>query len=299
MKVIFSRKGLDSSFGEYPSPILPDGILLPWPIPVTQQQKEEDERGIPYRDMRFGGQLISEIINQLNPRFDYQYAHLDPDVDETRFGPRPEGWLPIFGQTGRPQFHLEKQEVDKDGGEGNLFLFYGWFRHTRYDNGRLCYVQPKDGGRDLHVIFGWLQIGCSYDVNNDRLPPWVGYHPHVVNRELYQRIYHHNKIYVASEQLNLSGKNLHLHGGGIFPQFKKILQLTDTEDEENRRSYWRLPRWFYHDNPERRISCHQSDKPWLTHDDYVILKTAKRGQEFVFNTENYREAISWVRSLFE
>ena len=35
MRIILSRKGLDSATGGIPSPILPDGQLLPLPIPVA------------------------------------------------------------------------------------------------------------------------------------------------------------------------------------------------------------------------------------------------------------------------
>ena len=292
MKVILSRKGFDSSFGRYPSPIMPDGSLLSLPIPVTQ----EGEQGIPYGNLIFDGQPISEIIDQLSDhQFNYQNAHLDPDLDETRFIPRPNGWLPIFGQTGRSQSHLEKQRV----AEGDLFLFYGWFR--RVDNA-MHYARPR---KDLHVIFGWLQIGCSYNVNEqfEDLPPWVNYHPHVINRDLYHHLYHHNKIYIPSEQLSLPGKNLHLPGGGTCPRFKDILQLTDPDEQSNRRSYWRLPQWFYpFGNPPRTpLSYHPDLRRWELHNDHVILKTKSPGQEFVFNTDEYPEAmaISWVRSLFE
>ena len=34
MKVILSRKGFDSSYGGYPSPILPDGRMVSLPIPL-------------------------------------------------------------------------------------------------------------------------------------------------------------------------------------------------------------------------------------------------------------------------
>ena len=33
MKVIFSRKGFDSSYGGFPSIILPDGQMISFPIP--------------------------------------------------------------------------------------------------------------------------------------------------------------------------------------------------------------------------------------------------------------------------
>ena len=277
---------------------MPDGRLLSLPIPVTQEQ-EEGEEGIPYREMRFGGQPISDIIDQLTDgQFDMtQQAHLDPDLDEGRFPPRKRGWTQTFGQTGRPQTHLEKQRV----GRGDLFLFFGWFRRTICDADRLCYVRPKDGGKDLHVIFGWLQIGDRYNVNEqfEKLPPWLDYHPHVENRALYQRLYDHNKIYIAREDLELPGRNLHLRGGGTFLQFKNVLQLT--APEETRRSYWRLPKWFYHENQKVRLSYHHNNKKkrWQSQNNHVILQSASPGQEFVLNTEYYPDAVTWVRSLFE
>jgi len=35
MKVILSRKGFDSGYGGFPSPVLPDGTMLSLPIPVS------------------------------------------------------------------------------------------------------------------------------------------------------------------------------------------------------------------------------------------------------------------------
>jgi len=38
MKIILSRKGFDSSYGGYPSPILPDKTLLSLPIPYLRNK---------------------------------------------------------------------------------------------------------------------------------------------------------------------------------------------------------------------------------------------------------------------
>ena len=43
MKVVLSRKGMDSRAGGIPSPILPDGTLLSLPIP-------NEKSGVPYND---------------------------------------------------------------------------------------------------------------------------------------------------------------------------------------------------------------------------------------------------------
>ena len=39
MKVILSRKGMDSESGRVASPILPDGTLLSLPIPIEKARK--------------------------------------------------------------------------------------------------------------------------------------------------------------------------------------------------------------------------------------------------------------------
>jgi Nucleotide modification associated domain 3 len=47
VKIIFSRKGFDSGWGGWPSPILPDLRMVSLPIP--------DKGGIPYADLRLDG----------------------------------------------------------------------------------------------------------------------------------------------------------------------------------------------------------------------------------------------------
>ena len=48
----------------------------------------------------------------------------------------------IFGQAGSSQTELKNNNV----GPGDLFLFFGWFKNFSIK------------GRDLHHLFGWLQI---------------------------------------------------------------------------------------------------------------------------------------------
>ena len=48
MKVILSRKGMDSESGRMASPILPDGTLLSLPIPDRKSNKT-------YEDIQFRG----------------------------------------------------------------------------------------------------------------------------------------------------------------------------------------------------------------------------------------------------
>lgn len=287
MKIILSRKGLDSGFkGAKPSPILPCGRLLSLPIPVTPKQMEEkDEDGIPYADLRFNGKSIRKIIDPLHKyKFNYSKAHLDPDIDRDRLENRGQDWRPTFGQQRRAQAHL------KDVKKGDLFLFFGRFRRTRYKNGKLEYLPPKKDGKDMHVIFGWLQVGKTLGVNGDEIPDWLHYHPHIVNRDRYDN----NTIYIASDHLTLDG--LSVRGAGTFPCFKPSLQLTVPGGPM---SHWRLPKWFYPTRRKQPLSCHNNLERWEVDDDHAFLRSVPRGQEFIFDTKDYPEAIKWLNDLFE
>jgi len=52
-------------------------------------------------------------------------VHVDPDLDYSQLT-READWLPLFGQCGAAQTHLQNFAVDK----GDLFLFFGWFRQV-------------------------------------------------------------------------------------------------------------------------------------------------------------------------
>lgn len=289
MKIILSRKGFDSTAGGIASPIMPNGRLLSLPIPVMRN----GEDGIPYHELRFDGQPLDQIIHQLwnghHGPFQHANAHLDPDLDGELFAPRARGWRPSFGQRDRPQGHLHNQHV----GVGDLFLFFGWFKDAHPEGGQLRYVHPA---RDLHVVFGWLQIGRVLAVGQDEIPNWLHYHPHIVNANLYGD---NNTIYVARDELNLNGKDSAIAGAGIFPQFNDALRLT--APDEHRRSYWRLPRWFYPfgNRPRPPLTYHENPGRWILNGDHVILESAYPSQEFVFDTAEYPEAVGWVGSLFQ
>jgi len=98
----------------------------------------------------FDGQSLGKVVHDLTrgritPEMP---AHLDPDLNAQSI-PRLAGWKPLFGQAGAAERHLQNQGV----GEGDVFLFYGWFRRVEARSGVYHYVQ---GEPDLHVIYGWL-----------------------------------------------------------------------------------------------------------------------------------------------
>jgi len=264
--------------------------LLSLPIP-------RDDSTYTYNDLFSKRKSLGSIIRDLSKGrirtfSGYEVAHLDPDLDIERLT-RDQGWKPIFGQHGGAQKHLENYGVAQD----DLFLFFGWFKQTEYVNGALTYLW---GSPDIHVIFGWLQIGEVKPVNEEtvsKLPYWSKYHPHVARREVYDP---NNTIYIAKENLVLNGERLPLQGGGVFQRFHRMLQLTWPE-KNCPRSYWKLPHWFYpfHSNESRKPLSHYGEKyHWEPKGDHVLLRTV-RGQEFVLDTMDYPEAIGWIKDIIK
>jgi hypothetical protein len=141
MRIIFSRKGFDSSSGGKPSPMMPDGRMVSLPIPDKQSS-------IRYGDIRWQeydlGSLVSNLTGGRIPASDF--AHLDPDINRESLSRHSE-WLPIFGQTGAAQGHLRKNGVQA----GDIFLFFGLFRNVINTGGKLLW----DTRSPLrHVLWG-------------------------------------------------------------------------------------------------------------------------------------------------
>jgi hypothetical protein len=217
MKIILSRKGFDSEFGGYPSPIFPNGQMISLPIPAKGPWDS-----IKYSELSFGNKTLYEIMKELNSKIKINKkwkkltkntkCHLDPDIYRN-LRKRPKEWKPLFGQIRAAASHLEKQGVK----EGDIFLFFGWFRKTKYSNGKLIFDSESPG---KHVIFGYLQIGKIIKVREDTiLPKWMEYHPHTKPE---RRKTKNNTIYVARDSLSWNKK---LPGAGIF-HFGEDLVLT-------------------------------------------------------------------------
>lgn len=108
-------------------------------------------------EVRFQGQTLGTISRELSPTSNLRSGsgvHLDPDLNREAL-PRQQGWLPCFGQVGSAQSHLKNQKVR----EGDLFLFFGWFRKVIQVDGRYCYDPAAD---DIQALFGWLWGGAGF-----------------------------------------------------------------------------------------------------------------------------------------
>lgn len=262
MKVIFSRKGFDTKYGGTASPILPDGTLLSMPIP-------DQNAGHPsYGELKYGGQTYAEIQKQPKGKDESQKGcHLDPDI-RTEVISRNNGWKPAFGQHGAALVHLVNQGVK----EGDLFLFYGWYRRT-HQKDRILQYQRTDKGQ--HVLFGYLQIGEIIRKRAD-VPDWLISHPHVGFQS-----WEKNVIFVTTDSCSFMPG---MPGAGCL-DFHENQVLT--KSGQHLLTRWALPD-FFRTIP---ISCHQH--PW--HDDYFQANNI--GQEFVFNAND--EVINWLKAIIK
>ncbi|MDO8430796.1 MAG: hypothetical protein Q7S58_00150 [Candidatus Binatus sp.] len=278
MKLIFSRKGFDAKYGGCASPILEDGSLCSLPIPDPNAPTR-------FRDIQLKGASIAPMVEALTRAriTASDGAHLDPDLRGESIVRAP-GWRPIFGQADAAASHLANNGV----GAGDLFLFFGWFRQT---TGAGCAISFVPGAPNLHVIFGWMEVGAVHPMS-DRLieaMPWARMHPHFVERERYRN----NTVYVASERLDSLG--LASAGAGAFDCIRPELILTQLEPYLGR-STWRMPACF---EPRGRtlLTRHQAGR-WSSNGATVQLRSVPIGQEFVLDIGEYPDVKSWACNLF-
>ena len=263
MKVVFSRKGFDSASGGIPNPILPDGTLLSLPIPSPGDD-------IPYGALSYGGMTYYDIIHSLSPRNRIQPSstcHLDPDLRRDVI-PRVN-WQPAFGQIGSSLIHLYNQGV----GIGDLFLFFGWYRQTEIQDGRLRFVP---GAPDLHIIYGYLQVGAIIK-SKEGLPNSLLRHPHAAD---FRWQTNRNALFLPTETLSLVPS---LPGYACLDYApKRVLTKPGCK-----RRIWELPPFF------KDIPISYNRKAWRE-EGFV---SAGRGQEFVF--EPNEEALNWVKNIIQ
>lgn len=276
MRIILSRKGVDSSSGGFPSPII-DGRLISLPIPDGTSQ-------ISYEDLKYRRISLGKVVEDLSRgRISAKRTiHLDPDL-HTHIYRRLPGWRPILGQgQSAAESHLKSCGVTV----GDLFLFFGWFREAELKNEKYRY---KPGAPDLHIVYGWLQVGAIISCADQKLSdiPWAQYHPHFRRR--------YGTAYIAVRNLELGGRRYNLTGGGQFLDYHKSLRLT-APNSVSRRT-WQLPGWCCPRNGCMPLTYHPKMESFQKKDEYTVLTSAGRGQEFVIDSRCYPEAVAWAKNL--
>jgi hypothetical protein len=187
-------------------------------------------------------------------------------------------------QFGAAQRHLERCGISN----GDIFLFFGWFRQTEIVGGSYRYVRNAP---DIHVIFGWLQVGEIVKIDHDKPNNlvWAKYQPNFQEGDR-----NYNTLYIASKKLEINGIQTTFNGADVFKKLHPKLCLTA---EGNTRSVWRLTGWFSPSGTRRPLSYHSNMNRWATDGKYAVLRTVARGQEFVLDVADYPEAISWIREI--
>lgn len=290
MKVILSRKGFDSSYGGIPSPILNDKWVISLPIP--SENKGNPKR---YSELKLNDNLTyKDLILKLQGKSKQQRCiiykgepctiekmgcHLDPDIYDKVVARRPE-WRGLFGQSGSAQGHL------KNIGVGDIFLFFGWFRRAKCDNGEIHYVQDAP---DLHVIFGYFEVGGIWGkdmIESNKFPDWAKDHPHFCDKT--EKDAPNNTIYVAKEHLSWDNRK---QGWGVF-HFDEDLVLTENTLT---RSKWKLMDVLK--DEKVTLSYHNMEKCRITEQTPHYFQSVRRGQEFIFSESKIVDA--WARGLID
>jgi hypothetical protein len=289
MKIILSRKGFDSSYGGCASPIFEDGSLVSLPIPL-------ESAPIRYSDVRFNSGNCGNLVRDLTKGklTSETRTHLDPDLRKESLS-RRTGWLPAFGQSAAAQSHLASNSV----GEGDLFLFFGWFKRVEEIAGHWRFVPNAP---DLHVVFGWLQVGDVLSIGSDIGPakkryPWLKDHPHLYKEEANKS----NTIYVAKKQLafDFMPEFTSMPGGGVFEKVAPPRVLT--KPGQHKRSYWQLPRWMLPQPGKPILTYHINTKQnrWFPVDDHIVeLQSVAKGQEFVLPLIGSPLEKRWLKDIF-
>ena len=284
MKIILSRKGVDSSAGGFASPIFPDGQMISIPIPDSRAQ-------VRYRDIHAtdANRLIGKLVKNLSrgKLAATRCVHVDPDLDPASL-PRESGWQPLFGQCGAAQSHLDSLGI----GAGDLFVFFGWFRQVEMIKRTWRYVS---GAPDLHVLYGWMQVQSVEPVekllqSNDF--SWAHYHPHCLADFRGKNVIYRGRRFLKLPQQKTKTGNL--PGSGLFNYFRDELCLTA---QDSSRSQWRLPLWMHPEDRNSTLSYHSDLSRWKKDACHALLKSAARGQEFVLDLDDYPEGVDWVRGL--
>ena len=262
-QVILSRKGFDDQYGGQASPILPDGTLLSLPIPA------KDDTML-FSELNHNDRNYLDLIKELNSKTkikDKFTCHLDPDIRKECL-PRSKKWKPLFGQSDSALGHLDNQGV----GQGDVFLFFGTFRQTRWNCGRLEYVK---GAPSRHLIYGYLQVGKTY---SDNFPKHSLYHSHTTARFTQKS---KNAIFEASNSLSFMSN---LPGAACLSYHDELVLSKDGESK----SRWLLPDIFR----EVAISYHKKNS---FKNGY--FQSAAKGQEFVVSEGEL--LLEWVKNLIE
>ena len=319
MKIILSRKGFDSSYGGYPSPILPDGSLVSLPIPSMRYLDEDNKNSrklyafdgspyelITYQDLNLPTETRTYLRSKGVPFTTYKDLMLqllpkdrikEPMAGKSKWFEKEVPWCchldpdlvfdVIEREKGwRPLFGqtgaAQAHLRKQEVGREDIFLFFGWFRKTKIitSEGEAQLVYDPVDPHGRHVIFGYFQVDEVLTAGDEgKVKPWMRTHPHI-EKGLWES--NNNALYVARKHLSWDSG---LDGAGVFA-FRKDLVLTETNPIHNPKQNRSI--WKYSFLPEGTDITYHNDKSWVreTTEKGKVRKyfqSASRGQEFVIS----------------
>ena len=280
MKVILSRKGFDSANGGIASPIFEDGTMLSFPIP----SKNHDKDKIAYEELTCNKILLNELLENLGYQGD-KYCHFDPDLDSTRRVALVEGWKPAFGQINQSASYLINNQIVG----GDLFLFFGNFRHVVKSHGKYKFAHINKNsadpyyGKEMQVIWGYLQVGEI--VSDPKEQEKFFWHPHACEKRIFKE--KNNLIFTAAERLSFAPQ---MPGYGIFSYDKKRVLTMPGKTKAT----WKKQKAYDVDNINK-INNRDSKRKNSAKDPKGIYY-AGIWQELVLKDNNDSE--KWAKSMF-
>ncbi len=204
MKVILSRKGVDSANGGIPSPIMEDGQLIPLPIPSGDSDR--------YDNLYYNEESYWRLVSELKYT-GKETCHVDPDLFQSNRKKKIKGWCPVFGQINSSSMYLQNSVKVS---EGDLFLFFGNYRFVEKNGEKYQFAKKTNDfykDKDIQLIWGYLQVGKIITNQNDFLKyPW---HPHAKAERVCNSS---NVMFVAREKLSFDEN---LSGAGVFKYDEK------------------------------------------------------------------------------
>ena len=271
MKVILSRKGFEPTHGGIPSPIMPDGTLLLLPKPV-------EDGTIHYQELTYQGQSYYDIAVSLDENLQETLknasCHTGCFINPASHVP-PLEWYPAYIHNGPLESHLSRQNVSV----GDIFLFYGWFRQTEYDNTyRLRFVPDAP---ELNIVFAYFQIGAIIKDNSF----FSNHYNWQLNTLTNKRFVISSTIYLPTKKLSY---NNHQPGCDILSYSSKLI-LTKPGYHYNQ---WQLPDFLC--SPDVTITYHNNrNNGFLSGKDY--FKASPISEEFVIHGSH--DLKHWVHNM--
>lgn len=249
IKIILSRKGMDTSIGKLASPIFyeenkKEYKLVSLPIPVKNIDEIDCEKGneihnLYKENLLYEGSEITykKIIENLSSgkKLGYDpkstYFHYDPLIDEQIINKHK--WCPAFGQSDHAGSYLTNKENINYEKDRVIFLFFGRFHFVKKDDdGNYVYMKKSDCKendkwylyKDIHLVWGYMVVNNVY-TEKHKIKDNLSWHQHASDYYLNKSINNSiNVIFTSNE-------------AGVLP-FDEERILTKKREKDVAMSIW-------------------------------------------------------------